>query len=101
MFLAQERADSARLALHSSGSQLTSSLSSLKDGARTALQNSLSAIKNQRFSEDVGERIRHWLAQLKEVLNAVKPSEIYDRIFIFFVTEDHRCGGGCGGPKDS
>lgn len=75
------------MALHSAGSQLTSRLSSLKDGARTALQNSLSAIKNQRFSEEVAECIRHWLAEVKEVLSAVKPSEIYDRVFIFFVTE--------------
>ncbi|XP_050716287.1 reticulon-4-interacting protein 1 homolog, mitochondrial-like isoform X2 [Eriocheir sinensis] len=99
LFLAQERADSARLALHSAGSQLTSRLSTLKDGARTALQSSLDAVKNQRFSEEVAERIRSWLAQLKEALSAVSPSKIYDRVFIVFITEVTRThiyfGGAC------
>lgn len=99
LFLAQERADSARLALHSAGSQLTSRLSTLKDGARTALQSSLDAVKNQRFSEEVAERIRSWLAQLKEALSAVSPSKMYDRVFIFFITEATRThiyfGGAC------
>lgn len=99
LFLAQERADSARLALHSAGSQLTSRLSTLKDGARTALQSSLDAVKNQRFSEEVAERIRSWLAQLKEALSAVSPSKIYDRVFIVFITEVTRThiyfGGVC------
>lgn len=88
-----------QLALHSAGSQLTSRLSTLKDGARTALQSSLDAVKNQRFSEEVAERIRSWLAQLKEALSAVSPSKIYDRVFIFFITEATRThiyfGGAC------
>ncbi|KAK8405308.1 hypothetical protein O3P69_001700 [Scylla paramamosain] len=99
LFLAQERADSAWLALHSSGSQLTNSLSSLKDGARTSLQNALNSFRNQRFGEEVADRVRRWLAHLREVLSAVKPSEIYDRLFIFFVTEVTRThmyfGGAC------
>lgn len=99
LFLAQERADSAWLALHSTGNQLTNSLSSLKDGARTSLQNVLNSFRNQRFGEEVAERIRRWLAQLREVLSTVKPSEIYDRLFIFFVTEVTRThmyfGGAC------
>ncbi|XP_050716289.1 reticulon-4-interacting protein 1 homolog, mitochondrial-like isoform X3 [Eriocheir sinensis] len=88
-----------QLALHSAGSQLTSRLSTLKDGARTALQSSLDAVKNQRFSEEVAERIRSWLAQLKEALSAVSPSKIYDRVFIVFITEVTRThiyfGGAC------
>lgn len=88
-----------QLALHSAGSQLTSRLSTLKDGARTALQSSLDAVKNQRFSEEVAERIRSWLAQLKEALSAVSPSKMYDRVFIFFITEATRThiyfGGAC------
>lgn len=47
----------------------------------------------------MADRVRRWLAHLREVLSAVKPSEIYDRLFIFFVTEVTRThmyfGGAC------
>ncbi|KAG0719676.1 Reticulon-4-interacting protein 1, mitochondrial [Chionoecetes opilio] len=99
LFLAQERTDSAWLALHSAGSQVTSSLSSLKDGARTALQQSLGAVESRWVSGELTQRVRLWLAQLREALRAVKPSLIYDRIIIFFVHEVTRphlfFGGAC------
>ncbi|KAK3862316.1 hypothetical protein Pcinc_031812 [Petrolisthes cinctipes] len=99
IFLAQERLESTQVTLNSAASQVSRGLSSVSNGAQTAFHNSISAIRNQRVGREVAERLRDYAAQLREALSAFKPAEVYDRVFIFFVTEVTRThiyfGGAC------
>lgn len=99
LFLAQERAESVQLSLRSASSHLADSLQSARDGVREAYNNSLDAIKQQRFSRELADRIRELLIKLKEAIIAIRPSELYDRCLIFLLTEVTRThiyfGGVC------
>ncbi|XP_071536787.1 reticulon-4-interacting protein 1 homolog, mitochondrial-like isoform X2 [Panulirus ornatus] len=99
IFLAQERAESVQLILHSAATHLASSLATLGNGAKTTFHRTLSAIKNQRVTEELADKVHDWLARLREVLRVFAPSEVFDRCFRFFLTEVTRThiyfGGVC------
>ncbi|XP_042231165.1 reticulon-4-interacting protein 1 homolog, mitochondrial-like isoform X2 [Homarus americanus] len=99
IFLAQERVESLQLTLRSASSRLANNVTSLGSGARTTFTNTVNAIKNQRLRIDLTDKVREWLAKLREALSAFYPSQVYDRFLVFFLTEVTRThiyfGGAC------
>ncbi|KAK7074880.1 hypothetical protein SK128_020693 [Halocaridina rubra] len=99
LFLAQERVESAQLSLRSVSSHLSTSLISFRNGVRGTYAEYLNAIRNQTFSGELAEKMREWLARIKEALCALRPSELYERCLVFFLTEVTRThiyfGGAC------
>ncbi|XP_069157802.1 reticulon-4-interacting protein 1 homolog, mitochondrial isoform X2 [Procambarus clarkii] len=99
IFLAQERAESVQVTLHSATTHFASILRSLGLGAKASFNSALVSIKNQRIGRDVAEKFCDWLAKLRERLSAFSPSEFYSKFLIFFLTEVTRThiyfGGAC------
>ncbi|XP_069945410.1 reticulon-4-interacting protein 1 homolog, mitochondrial-like isoform X2 [Cherax quadricarinatus] len=99
IFLAQERVESVQVTLHSATTRFANNLVSLGNGVKASFNNALISVKNQRFSGDVAEKVRDWLAKLREALSVFSPSEVYNRFLIFFLTEVTRThiyfGGAC------
>ncbi|KAG7163860.1 Reticulon-4-interacting protein 1-like 2 [Homarus americanus] len=75
IFLAQERVESLQLTLRSASSRLANNVTSLGSGARTTFTNTVNAIKNQRLRIDLTDKVREWLAKLREALSAFYPSQ--------------------------
>lgn len=73
--------------MNSAAAQVSHGLSSISNGARTAFHNSVNAIRDHGIGRELAERMRDSGAHIREALSAFKPAEVYDRVFIFFVTE--------------
>ncbi|XP_063611991.1 reticulon-4-interacting protein 1 homolog, mitochondrial-like isoform X1 [Penaeus indicus] len=99
LFLAQERMEWLQVTLHSGSRSFSHSLASVRDSARGFYLESVNAVKNQRLSGELVEKVRAWLMKLKEVLDDFRPSELYNRLWIFLLTEVTRThiyfGGVC------
>ncbi|XP_037789148.1 2-methylene-furan-3-one reductase-like isoform X3 [Penaeus monodon] len=99
LFLVQERMEWLQVTLHSGSRSFSHSLASVRDSARGFYLESVNAVKNQRLSGELVEKVRGWLMKLKEVLDDFRPSELYNRLWVFLLTEVTRThmyfGGIC------
>lgn len=88
-----------QVTLRSASSQFSRSLVSFRDGARITYNNTLNALKDQRYAGELARKMHELLAVLREALTTFKPSELYDKCLIFFFTEVTRThiyfGGAC------
>lgn len=75
------------MTLHSGSRSFSHSLASVRDSARGFYLESVNAVKNQRLSGELVEKVRGWLMKLKEVLDDFRPSELYNRLWVFLLTE--------------
>uniref|UniRef100_A0A6A7G0W3 Reticulon-4-interacting protein 1 homolog n=1 Tax=Hirondellea gigas TaxID=1518452 RepID=A0A6A7G0W3_9CRUS len=90
MFLAQERIEALQLRLDTASVHLSNRMAGLRDGTASALHVLADALRKTLHSVQSGNsslRLSESLGRLKENLQELRPSVLYDRCFIFILHE--------------